>query len=277
MDKRPIGVFDSGIGGLTILKEVMEQLPGENILYFGDTARLPYGTRSNETVKKYTFQCLDFLTAQNVKAIVIACNTASSSAVEEAKLRYDVPVFGVIEPGARAAVNASKNGKIGVIATARTINNEAYQNAIWKLDNTVEVTGKACSLFVQLVEEGWADTDVAYLAAQKYLIDIKEHRVDTLVLGCTHYPLLRYTIRKVLGEEIKLVDPAFETARELKKYLKENDMLHQNEKLGLQKFFVSDDGDKFKRVGELFLQKEIAVINKVHLSGSSFELEGIEE
>lgn len=271
MDTRPIGVFDSGIGGLTILKEVMEQLPGENVLYFGDTARLPYGTRSNETVKKYTFQCLDFLTEKDVKAIVIACNTASSSAVEEAKKRYSVPVFGVIEPGARAAVNATKNGKIGVIATSRTINNEAYQNAIWGLNNTVEVTGKACALFVQLAEEGWADTDVALLAAEKYLIDIKEHEVDTLVLGCTHFPLLRYTIRKVLGEQIKLVDPAFETAKELKKYLKSNDMLNTNEKLGTQRFYVTDDSDKFKRIGELFLQKEITNINKVHVEGGKMQ------
>ena len=271
MDTRPIGVFDSGIGGLTILKEVMEQLPGENVLYFGDTARLPYGTRSNETVKKYTFQCLDFLTEKDVKAIVIACNTASSSAVEEAKKRYSVPVFGVIEPGARAAVNATKNGKIGVIATSRTINNEAYQNAIWGLNNTVEVTGKACALFVQLAEEGWSDTDVALLAAEKYLIDIKEHEVDTLVLGCTHFPLLRYTIRKVLGEQIKLVDPAFETAKELKKYLKSNDMLNTNEKLGTQRFYVTDDSDKFKRIGELFLQKEITNINKVHVEGGKMQ------
>lgn len=272
MNTKPIGVFDSGIGGLTILKEMRDLLPNEDFIYFGDTARIPYGTRSKETVKRYTFECLDFLVEHKVKALVIACNSATASALKESKERYNIPVFGVIEPGAAAAVKASETKQIGIIATKRTINSGAYQKEILKLDNTAEVVGKACPLFVQIAEEGWGDSDVAYLTAKKYLIDIKDHKVDTLVLGCTHYPLLRYTIEKVVGEQVKLVNPAFETAKVLKKYLKESELLNEQDKMGDQSFFVSDEVEDFKSIGQTFLQKNIENIKQVCPDGGIFKL-----
>jgi len=272
MNTKPIGVFDSGIGGLTILKEMIELLPNENFIYFGDTARIPYGTRSKETVKRYTFECLDFLVSKGVKALVIACNSATASALEEAKERYDVPVFGVIKPGAAAAVKSTQNKQIGIIATKRTITSGAYQKEILKSDNRIEVVGKACPLFVQIAEEGWGDSDVAYLTAKKYLIDIKDHHIDTLVLGCTHYPLLRYTIEKVVGENVRLVNPAFETAKVLKGYLKDNEFLNEQEILGRQSFFVSDDIENFKSIGQTFLQRNIENIKQVYPDKGEFKL-----
>ncbi|WP_034428949.1 glutamate racemase [Caldisalinibacter kiritimatiensis] len=266
MDNRPIGVFDSGIGGLTVLKEIMEQLPGEDIIYFGDTARIPYGTRSRETVIKYSFQCIKFLLSKDIKAIVVACNTASAIALQEATKAFDIPIIGVIEPGANASVLATRNNKIGVIGTSGTINSEAYQTKIRQLNKSSEVIGIPCPLFVQIVEEGWADTDVAKLAAEKYLMELKEHNVDTLVLGCTHYPILRYTLSKVMGEDVTLVNPAFETAKAVKDILKEKDLLRNdvNRKPSYQ-FYVSDDPEKFRRIGGNILRKEIRNIEKVDI------------
>src|SRR5690606_6370743 len=183
MDNRPIGVFDSGIGGLTVLKVITEQMPGEDIIYFGDTARIPYGTRSKETVIKYFLQSVRFLLTKNIKAIIVACNTASALAMEEAQKEYDLPIIGVVEPGAKAAVAATKNYKIGVIGTEGTINSQAYQKKIRKLLPSAEIIGVACPLFVPIVEEGWENSDVAYMTARKYLIELKEHNIDTLVLG----------------------------------------------------------------------------------------------
>ncbi|WP_069650517.1 glutamate racemase [Caloranaerobacter ferrireducens] len=265
MDNRPIGVFDSGIGGLTVLKEIMEQLPNEDIIYFGDTARIPYGTRSKETVIKYSFQCIKFLLSKNIKAIVIACNTASAIALEPAREKFDVPIIGVIEPGAKAAISATRNNKIGVIGTSGTINSEAYQTLIRNMDKSAEVIGVACPLFVQIVEEGWEDTDVAMLAAEKYLMELKEHNIDTLVLGCTHYPILRYTLSKVMGKEVFLVNPAFETAKTVKEMLKSNDMLKDSTDKPKYKFYVSDDPEKFRRIGGNFLRREIQSIEKVNI------------
>ncbi|KPU27451.1 glutamate racemase [Caloranaerobacter sp. TR13] len=265
MDNRPIGVFDSGIGGLTVLKEIMEQLPNEDIIYFGDTARIPYGTRSKETVIKYSFQCIKFLLSKNIKAIVIACNTASAIALESAREKFDVPIIGVIEPGAKAAISATRNNKIGVIGTSGTINSEAYQTLIRNMDKSSEVIGVACPLFVQIVEEGWEDTDVAMLAAEKYLMELKEHNIDTLVLGCTHYPILRYTLSKVMGKEVSLVNPAFETAKTVKEMLISNDMLKDSTDKPKYKFYVSDDPEKFRRIGGNFLRREIQSIEKVNI------------
>lgn len=265
MDNRPIGVFDSGIGGLTVLKEIMEQLPSEDIIYFGDTARIPYGTRSKETVIKYSFQCIKFLLSKNIKAIVIACNTASAIALEPAREKFDVPIIGVIEPGAKAAVSTTRNNKIGVIGTSGTINSEAYQTLIRNMDKSAEVIGVACPLFVQIVEDGWEDTDVAMLAAEKYLMELKEHNIDTLVLGCTHYPILRYTLSKVMGKEVSLVNPAFETAKAVKEMLISNDMLKDSTDKPEYKFYVSDDPEKFRRIGGNFLRREIQSIEKVNI------------
>ncbi|MGF7058930.1 glutamate racemase [Brassicibacter mesophilus] len=265
MDNRPIGIFDSGIGGLTVLKEVMEQLPNEDIIYFGDTARIPYGTKSKETVKKYAFQCIKFLLSKDIKAIVIACNTASAISLEEALKVFDVPILGVINPGARAAIEATKNNKIGVIGTTSTINSEAYQTKIRSLNKNSEVIGVACPLFVQIVEDGWEDTDVARIAAEKYLIELKEHNVDTMVLGCTHYPILRYTLSKVMGDKVSLVNPAFETAKEVKSMLKENNLLSDKTEKAVYRYYVSDDPEKFRRVGGNIMNKNIETIEKVDI------------
>ena len=227
MDDRPIGVFDSGIGGLTVLKEIMEQLPGEDIVYFGDTARIPYGTRSKETVIKYFFQSVRFLLTKEIKAIVIACNTASALAMEEAQKVFDIPIIGVIDPGAKAAVSSTKNATIGVIGTEGTINSGAYQRKIRRMLPSAEIIGISCPLFVPIVEEGWESTDVAYITAQRYLLELKEHNVDSLVLGCTHYPALRYTIDKVLGDKVTLINPAYEAAKAAKIMLKEQNLLSQ--------------------------------------------------
>jgi len=265
MDNRPIGIFDSGIGGLTVLKEVMEQLPNEDIVYFGDTARIPYGTKSKETVLKYAFQCIKFLLSKNIKAIVIACNTASAIALNDALKTFDVPIIGVIIPGANAAIEATKNNKIGVIGTTSTINSEAYQTRIRSLNKNAEVIGVACPLFVQIVEDGWEDTDVARIAAEKYLLELKEHNIDTLVLGCTHYPILRYTLSKVMGDKVSLVNPAFETAKEVKNMLKEKDLLADNKEKVVYKYYVSDDPEKFRRVGGNIMNKNIESIQKVDI------------
>lgn len=265
MDKRPIGVFDSGIGGLTVLKEIMELLPGEDIIYFGDTARIPYGTRSKETVIKYAFQCIRFLLSKDIKAIVIACNTASALTLEEAQSAFDIPIIGVIEPGANAAVSSTKNNKVGVIGTVGTINSEAYQRRIRRLLPSSEVIGVSCPLFVPIVEEGWEDTDVAFITAEKYLLELNEHNIDTLVMGCTHYPILRYTIAKVMGEGVHLINPAYETAKATTILLKEMALKTNKVDGGSYEFYVSDDPEKFRRIGGNILRKEIKLIQKVDI------------
>lgn len=265
MDNRPIAVFDSGIGGLTVLKEIIEQLPGEDIIYFGDTARIPYGTRSKETVIKYVLQSFRFLMTKNIKAIVIACNTATALAIEEAREQFDLPIIGVVEPGALAAAGSTKNNSIGVIGTEGTINSNAYQRTIRQILPTAEIIGISCPLFVPIVEEGWENSDVAYIATQKYLLELKEHNIDTLVLGCTHYPVLRYTIGKVMGPDVKLINPAYETAKLTKNILKEKGL--QNEKLdgGDYKYYVSDGPDKFKRIGGNMVRSQIGIVEKVNI------------
>lgn len=265
MDNRPIGVFDSGIGGLTVLKEITEQLPGEDIIYFGDTARIPYGSRSKEIVIKYFLQSVRFLLTKNIKAIVVACNTASALAIEEAQKEYDIPIIGVIEPGSKAAVLATKNLKIGIIGTKGTINSQAYQKKIRKLLPTAEIIGVSCPLFVPLVEEGWENSDIAYMTARQYLLELKEHNIDTLVLGCTHYPALRYTIDKAMEGKVTLVNPAYETAKAVKSILKESNLISPKLDGGIHSFYVSDDPEKFKRIGGNILRREIEWIEKVDI------------
>lgn len=265
MDNRPIAVFDSGIGGLTVLKEIMEQLPGEDIVYFGDTARIPYGTRSKEIVIKYVIESFNFLMTKDIKAIVIACNTASSLALIEAQEKFDLPIIGVVGPGAKASISTTKNNVIGVIGTEGTINSNAYQATIRQSLPTAELIGIACPLFVPIVEEGWENTDVAHVAALKYLLELKEHNIDTLILGCTHYPALRYTISKVMGESVTLVNPAYETAKATKIILKEKGLLNEKLDGGSYKYYVSDDPDKFKRIGGNLIRKNIGIVEKVSL------------
>jgi len=265
MDNRPIGVFDSGIGGLTVLKEIAEQLPGEDVVYFGDTARIPYGSRSKETVIRYFLQSARFLLTKNIKAIVIACNTASAMAMEEAQKQFDIPIIGVIEPGAKAAVAATKNSKIGVIGTKGTINSQSYQRTIRRMLPSAEIIGVACPLFVPIVEEGWENSDVAFMVSKHYLLELKEHNIDSLVLGCTHYPALRYTIDKVFDGKVNLINPAYETAKVVKSLLKEKNMLSSKLDGGNHYFYVSDDPENFKRVGGNILKREIDQIEKVNI------------
>ena len=266
MNDNPIGVFDSGLGGLTVLKEITSILPNENIVYFGDTARVPYGSRSKETVIKYTFQAINFLISQNVKAIVIACNTATARSLELAKAKYDIPIIGVIEAGAKTAVYTTKNKLVGVIGTEGTINSKAYETEIHKIDKGIDIIGKACPLFVPIVEEGWADTDVAELTVKKYLEELQSSNIDSLVLGCTHYPLLKNTINKVVEGKINLVNPARETVKDLRDILTKNDLLNQNN-LGQAryKYYVSDIPERFASIGKEFLNREIEDIEQIEI------------
>lgn len=265
MDKRPIGVFDSGVGGLTVLREIIEQLPFEDIVYFGDTARIPYGSKSPQTVIKFANQCASFLLSKEIKAIVIACNTASSVSIEDLKKNFDVPIIGVIQPGATGAIKATNNNKIGVIGTSGTIRSGAYQTKIRELNSKAEVIGIPCPLFVHLVEEGWEFSYIAELAAEKYLIELKEHEIDTLVLGCTHYPLLRYVLKKVMSNNVTLVNPAYETAKSLKTLLTENNMLNEGYKKPCYQYFVSDATEKFRRIGGNILKMEIENLEKIDI------------
>ena len=253
---RPIGVFDSGVGGLTVAREIMRQLPNERIVYFGDTARVPYGNKSRETITKFSRQIVRFLETQQIKAIVVACNTASAYALEELEKEVDLPMIGVVKPGVRAALGATKNKKIGVVATEATIHSGIYSRYIEKNDKDVTVLGKACPLFVPLVEEGLWEDPVTDEIARRYLAELIDSGIDTLILGCTHYPMLRSTVAKIMGESVTLVNPAYETARELKQLLEEKDLESEHRPgLGteLYRFFVSDAADKFQRFANSIL------------------------
>lgn len=252
----PIGVFDSGVGGLTVAREIMRQLPNERIVYFGDTARVPYGNKSRETVTKFSKQIVRFLETQQIKAIVVACNTASAYALEELEKEVDLPMIGVVKPGVRAALEATKNKKIGVVATEATIHSGIYSRYIEKNDSDVKVLGKACPLFVPLVEEGLWEDPVTDEIARRYLSELIDSDIDTLILGCTHYPMLRSTVAKIMGEGVTLVNPAYETARELKLLLAEKGLESEHRpELGteLYRFYVSDGAEKFKQFANSIL------------------------
>ena len=250
INEAPIGVFDSGLGGLTVAREIMRNLPTERIVYFGDTARVPYGSKSKDTIVRYSRQIVRFLKTQDIKAIVIACNTATALAIDEVKEEAGMPVIGVIDPGAHMAVRATRNKKVGVIATRATIQARTYTTFINNLDPEINVISQACPLLVPLVEEGWLHDRITDEILMRYLDDVLEHDVDTLILGCTHYPLLRSAIKKLLGEQVTLINPAYETAKELEKMLAASGLanvrpMDKNEPYPY-KFFVSDDAKKFK-------------------------------
>ncbi|MCH7773350.1 MAG: glutamate racemase [Bacteroidetes bacterium] len=264
-NNKPIGVFDSGIGGLTVVKRFAANLPNENIIYFGDTARVPYGSKSNSTVIEYSIQNTNFLLKRNVKAIVVACNTASSVAISALKEKFDVPVIGMIEPGAEMAVRKTKNKKIGVIGTRSTIGNKAYSKEIKKIDAAVEVFEKACPLFVPLAEEGWTDHQATIEIAEDYLSELRKLNIDTLVLGCTHYPILSQVIQKVMGENVTLIDSGIASAEVVKKELKQINLENNSSEEGKSEFYVSDIPTTFKSVAELFLGRQIFNIHKVDL------------
>ena len=261
----PIGVFDSGVGGLTVAREIIRQMPKERVVYFGDTARLPYGTKSEDTVIQYSRQIIRFLKTQNVKAIVIACNTASAYALSTVKKECDVPIIGVIEAGARMAARATKNGKIGVIGTEGTINSGIYGTTIHHWNPKAKVFGKACTLFVPLVEEGLLHDSVTDEIASRYMVDLKAKYIDTLVLGCTHYPLIRSTLRRIMGDGVELVNPAYETAIELKGLL-EKEGLSSLEDVDCDdkyQFYVSDLAEKFKNIATAILPEQVKEIKKI--------------
>ena len=264
-NKAPIGVFDSGVGGLTVVKEIMNQLPGEEIIYFGDTARLPYGSKSKKTVITYTRQIVRFLINKDIKALVIACNTVSAFALETIKSEVDISVIGVVKPGAKVAANTTRNGRIGVIGTEGTIQSGIYNEFLSKTNPKVKVFGKACPLFVPLVEEGLFDDSVTLEIAKRYISVLLEKQIDTLVLGCTHYPFLRKTIRKVVGEDIILVNPAYETAKALSEVLTEKGLRNDSTPKLNHKFYVSDGAEKFRQFANSILPCEVMETKDINI------------
>lgn len=291
MKNNPVGVFDSGIGGLTVLRAITRLLPGEDTVYLGDTARVPYGSKSRDTVVRYSFEDADLLIRHGVKLLVAACNTASAYALDGLKKRLDIPVIGVIEPGARASVSSTRTNRIGIIGTEGTIKSNSYVNAINKLrnDKTVYIKErgkksfdryfeiktdgmliftKACPLFVPLAEEGWTTNDVAQLTVEHYLDGLKKESIDTLVLGCTHYPLLKETIASVMGTGVTLIDSAESTAAEVKRVLTQENLLNGRTKGRAEhRFFVTDSPERFIKVGKMFFGEELDRAELVQLGG----------
>jgi len=252
MDNRPIGIFDSGVGGITVAKEVMRHLPVEDIIYFGDTARVPYGSKSRETVTKFSKQIARFLIANDVKAIIVACNTVSSNCLEDLRSEFDIPLFGVVEPGVAAAVSATKNNRVGVIGTEATIRSGLYEKLIKAANSAAFVHQKACPLFVSLAEEGFFDGEITSLAVKYYIDELIADDIDTLVMGCTHYPLLADCIGKMAGGGITIVNPAAATALQTRAFLEDNNMLGDRQK-GKPTFYVSDNTEKFNMLSEIVL------------------------
>ena len=261
----PVGVFDSGVGGLTVAREIMRQMPKERIIYFGDTARLPYGSKSQDTVLRYSRQIIRFLQTKNVKAIVIACNTASALALDAVQAETPIPVIGVIAPGARAAVNMTKNKKIGVVGTEATIRSETYTKLIHSHLPDASVIGKSCPLFVPLVEEGFSKHPITEQVIDIYLADMKNTDIDTMILGCTHYPLLRSKIMAYLGERVHIVNPAYETAMDLKAVLHEQEIANTSGIPGNYEFYVSDAADKFTGFANSILPYDIATTQCINI------------
>ena len=262
---KSIGIFDSGVGGLTVLKEVVKVLPQEDIIYFGDTARFPYGTKSPETIVRYSLEIATFLVKRDIKLLVVACNTASAVSLEALQSHLPIPIVGVIEPGARRAVSTTRSGKVGVIGTEGTIRSSAYAKAIKRLNPAVEVITRACPLFVPLAEEGWTDNEVARLTARTYLGGLREEGIDTLVLGCTHYPILKGTIAEVMGSGVHLVDSGEETARSVAEILRGKGLLRPSTESGNHHYFVTDVPAGFVRVGNRLLGGRLGDVYQINL------------
>ena len=264
----PIGVFDSGVGGLTVAREIMRQIPNERIVYFGDTARVPYGSKSKDNIIKFSRQIIRFLQTENVKAIVIACNTASALALDEMQQEFDLPILGVVKPGAKVAVETTANKRIGLIGTEANIRSGVYTRYIKSLDDEAKVFEKACPLFVPLVEEGWLHDDITLQVASRYLEELKEKDIDTLIMGCTHYPLIRSTIRKVMGDKVNLVNPAYETAIELKNLLERDNLANKcdvDSPSSMYRFYVSDAEEKFKLFANSILPFDITMTKQINI------------
>jgi glutamate racemase len=264
INNHPIGIFDSGFGGLTVMSAIIEMLPLESLVYFGDTAHVPYGSKSRNIVIKYSKEITSFLMRCKVKLIVIACNTASAFALSILKKTLKVPVIGMIEPGSKAAVYASKNKKIGVIGTEGTISSKSYLREINRISKS-EVYQQACPLFVPLVEEGWSSGEITDSIVKKYIEPLLNKKIDTLVLGCTHYSLLRETLEKNMGENVVLIDSAKAASQEVKNILKKTCLLADVKDKKFFKFYVSDNPEKFQTIGSRFFSKKISVIKKIKM------------
>ncbi len=267
INQAPIGVFDSGVGGLTVAREIMRNLPNEKIVYFGDTARVPYGSKSKETVLRYSRQIVRFLQTQNVKAIVIACNTASAMALDEIQKEINIPIIGVVEPGAKVAAGTTKNKRVGVIGTTATVGSHIYRELIQKYDSEIEVIEKATPLLCPLVEEGWLKDTVTDMVLKRYLEELLEQNIDSLIMGCTHYPLLRSAMRRLVGERVNLVNPAYETALCLKALLQEHGIAnpgHKEEEFPYR-FFVSDMAQRFTNFASTILPYDVKSTKKVNI------------
>jgi glutamate racemase len=263
MDNRPIGVFDSGVGGLTVVRQIMNDLPNEQIIYLGDTARVPYGSKSEKSIKSFTLESTLFLLEHDVKMVVIACNTASSVALDYMSKMFKIPFLGVIEPGALGAIRETINNKIGVIGTNRTIESDAYTTAIHKRRPDIMIFKKACPLFVPLAEEGWIDNQVTRLVAEEYLSTFDDTRIDSLILGCTHYPILKSIIGKVLSDKVTLIDSGIETAKLTREILYRHELISNDKLKENHIFYVTDAPDKFRKIGERFLGKTLDRIGHV--------------
>ena len=274
MDNRPIGIFDSGVGGLTVFKEIRQLLPNENLVYFGDTARVPYGNKSANIVQKYSLEIAKFLEMQNVKMIVIACNTASALALHTLRNEIRLPIIGVIDPGVRAAIKSAHSGKIAVIGTRATINSGVYQNRIHRLRNSIDVISVPCPLFVPIVEENLINAKIAKEALEMYLSDLKKIDIKSLILACTHYPLLKPQINDFFDGRITLVDSAFETAKEVKETLEARRIAADENCVGKEKFFVSDSTETFSVIAANFLGRSVAD-ESVPISGQNSDLIGV--
>ena len=263
----PVGVFDSGVGGLTVAREISRQLPNENIVYFGDTARVPYGSKSQNTIIRFSEQIIRFLKTKDVKAIVIACNTASALALDAVRDEFDLPIMGVLIPGARAAVEATKNRKVGVVGTDATVQSGMYTKVIHGMAPDITVIEKACPLFVPLVEEGFKEHPVTGEIIEYYLESMRSTDIDAMILGCTHYPLLRSRIREYMGDKIQIVNPAYETAMDLKRLLKEQGMANDGAtpQHSRYSFYVSDAAEKFRRFANTVMPFDGPTTNVVNI------------
>jgi glutamate racemase len=260
---KPIGIFDSGIGGLTVLKAIQHEVPRENLVYFGDTAHVPYGTKSKETITKFSIDNVRFLQNFDVKMVVVACNTATSLSLDILKASFSMPIIGVIEPGAKQAVTSTRNGRIGVIGTKATIGSGSYEACLKNLEPSLKVYSQACPLFVPLVEEGWLDGEIVTKVARTYLEPLKAFGIDTLILGCTHYPLLSSVIQKTVGAGVRLVNSAEETAREVRALMDRISLRAKASDSAVTRFYVSDEPEQFRVLGERFLGRSIHSVAKV--------------
>ena len=265
LNNNPIGVFDSGLGGLTVLKALKEKLPKESFIYFGDTAHVPYGTKSAESVINYSEKITTFLVKHNVKMVVIACNTASSVAAQHLRSKFNIPIFSVVSPCVDSAIQISKNKNIGVIGTQSTIASNSYVNAFKKKASAFNIYQKACPLFVPLIEEGWANHKIAFDISTEYLNSFKPLTIDTLVLGCTHYPIMKETIQSIIGEDVHLISSDDAVANTVHQNLQYQQIMADENNTPAESFYVSDFPQKFNEIGSQFLGRPLTNLQHIQL------------